>query len=179
MGGVLLHNDPVLDKDIRSVFSGFISTLGHQRTAALAVTLAEMSAFGAEFAGQIISNGKALAKALDEEGFDVVGGEHGYTESHTIVFDVSRLGGGDLVTGLFEEGNIISSAYRIWRPDEQWGGVRIGVTEVTRLGMKNTEMKQIAQYMRRLAIDREEPAKVAKEVSDFRGQFTKVHYCFD
>lgn len=134
MGGVLLHNDPALDKDIRSNFAGFVSTLGHQRTAALAATLAEMSVFGADFAGQIISNGKALARALDEEGFDVVGRKKGYTESHTVVFDVSRLGGGDRVANLFEAGNIISSAYKIWRADEPWEGIRIGVTEVTQAG---------------------------------------------
>ena len=179
MGGVILHNDPALDKDIRSNLPGFISTLGHQRTAALAATLAEMSVFGADFAAQIISNAKVLARALDEEGFDVVGRKNGYTESHTILFDVSKQGGGDRVSGLFEKGNIVSSAYKVWSPDEAWAGVRIGVTEVTRLGMKEAEMKQIARFMRQLAREQEDPENVAKEVADFRGQFTKVRFCFD
>ncbi|MHA1744301.1 MAG: serine hydroxymethyltransferase, partial [Candidatus Heimdallarchaeota archaeon] len=50
--------------------------------------------------------------------------------------------------------------------------------EVTRLGMKEGEMKQIANFIRRVVIDLEDPKKVAKEVNDFRKEFQTLHYCF-
>ena len=59
------------------------------------------------------------------------------------------------------------------------GGVRIGVPETTRLGMKESEMKEIASFIKRVVVDRQEPAKVAKDVAEFRKQFQRVQYAFE
>ena len=59
------------------------------------------------------------------------------------------------------------------------GGVRIGVPEVTRLGMKESEMKEIANFIKRVVVDKQDTAKVAKDVADFRKQFQQVQYAFD
>jgi glycine hydroxymethyltransferase len=59
------------------------------------------------------------------------------------------------------------------------GGVRIGVPETTRLGMKESEMKEIAIFIKRVVVDRQDPGKVAKDVADFRKQFQQVQYAFD
>ena len=45
------------------------------------------------------------------------------------------------------------------------------------MGMKEDEMKQIALFMRRLAIDGESAEKVVKEVVEFKKQFMRVQYC--
>ena len=58
------------------------------------------------------------------------------------------------------------------------GGIRMGTSEITRLGMKESEMKQIAQFIRRVAIDLEDPKKVAKDVNAFRKNYQQLHYCF-
>jgi glycine hydroxymethyltransferase len=58
-------------------------------------------------------------------------------------------------------------------------GVRIGVPEVTRLGMKENEMKEIASFIKQIVIDKSDPNKVAGDVSKFREQFQKVHYAFE
>jgi glycine hydroxymethyltransferase len=58
-------------------------------------------------------------------------------------------------------------------------GVRIGVPEVTRLGMKESEMREIASLIKRVVIDKIDPIKVAKDVTEFRKDFQKVHYAFD
>jgi glycine hydroxymethyltransferase len=49
---------------------------------------------------------------------------------------------------------------------------------MTRYGMKESEMREIATLIRRVAIDMEDTRKVAKEVSEFRKDFTEVGYCF-
>ena len=58
-------------------------------------------------------------------------------------------------------------------------GVRIGVPETTRLGMKEGEMNEIASFIKRVVIDKQDPQLVAKDVADFRKQFQKLHYAFD
>ena len=58
-------------------------------------------------------------------------------------------------------------------------GIRIGVPEITRLGMKENEMKEIADFIKLAVIDKQDPGKVAQKVSNFRMQFQKVHYAFD
>jgi len=59
------------------------------------------------------------------------------------------------------------------------GGVRIGVPEVTRLGMKESEMKEIADFIKRVVVDKQEPGQVSKDVEEFRKQFQTVQYAFD
>src|ERR671927_405061 len=58
-------------------------------------------------------------------------------------------------------------------------GVRIGVPETTRLGMKQGEMKEIANFIKRVVVNMQDPNIVAKDVADFRKQFQKVQYTFD
>jgi glycine hydroxymethyltransferase len=58
-------------------------------------------------------------------------------------------------------------------------GIRIGVPEITRLGMKESEMKEVATFIKQVVIDKYDSAIVAKRVADFRKQFQKVHYAFD
>ena len=58
-------------------------------------------------------------------------------------------------------------------------GIRIGVPETTRLGMKESEMKEIAKFIKRVIVEKQDPAIVRNDVADFRKQFQKVHYAFD
>jgi glycine hydroxymethyltransferase len=59
------------------------------------------------------------------------------------------------------------------------GGVRIGVPEVTRLGMREGEMKEIANFIKRVVVDKHDPTQVSKDVEEFRKQFKTVQYAFD
>ncbi|MEM4387064.1 MAG: serine hydroxymethyltransferase, partial [Candidatus Nitrosocaldus sp.] len=59
------------------------------------------------------------------------------------------------------------------------GGIRLGTSEVTRLGMREQDMVEIARFIKRVVVDREEVSKVAYDVMEFRKGFQKVHYAFD
>ena len=81
-----------------------------------------------------------------------------------------------------EAGIILNKNLLPWDPLEKVNepsGLRIGVQEMTRVGMMEDDMKEIARFMRRVLIDREDPKKVEKEVFEFRKQFQKVYYSFD
>ncbi|TBR26274.1 MAG: serine hydroxymethyltransferase, partial [Candidatus Nitrosotenuis sp.] len=59
------------------------------------------------------------------------------------------------------------------------GGIRLGVAEITRLGMKGSEMKEIASFIKKIVIDKKDPKKMVSTVKKFRKDYQKVHYCFD
>jgi len=59
------------------------------------------------------------------------------------------------------------------------GGIRMGVSEVTRLGMKESEMAEIAEFVKCVIIDKEPLEKVRSDVAQFRKDYQKVHYCFE
>jgi glycine hydroxymethyltransferase len=40
-------------------------------------------------------------------------------------------------------------------------------------------MREIAEFMRRIAIDKEDPGSVKRDVTEMMKDFQKVHYCFD
>lgn len=55
-------------------------------------------------------------------------------------------------------------------------GLRLGVQEMTRVGMKEAEMEEIARFFKESLIDGK---AVKEEVNRFRGRFVDVHYSFD
>ena len=183
-GGLIATDDKDLYKRVsKTIFPWFVSNHHLHRIPALAVTAVEMALYGREYAEQIVKNARALAEALAAEGFHVLGEHLGYTRSHQVLVDVRRHGGGAKAAALLEQANIIVNKNLLpWDPPEAVkdpSGLRIGVQEVTRLGMRESEMKEIAKFMRRVVIDGEDPAKVAAEVREFRSNYTKVHYSIE
>ncbi|MFQ5712290.1 MAG: serine hydroxymethyltransferase [Candidatus Geothermarchaeales archaeon] len=183
-GGIILWNKEEYTERLRwAIFPGLAATHQINRVAALAVSLAEMLEFGRDYMGQIVSNARALGKALDGLGFRVLCAHRGYTETQMIAVDVTRCGGGREAAQRLEEANIIVNKNLLPsdRP-ESWdnpSGIRLGVTEVTRLGMKEREMSRIAGLIHRVLLQNEDPGKIRREVVEFRSGFQRVHYCFD
>ena len=122
-----------------------------------------------------------------EEGFKVLAEHKGFTKSHVLLIEVanSPLQNGRAVEEKLEEANIIINRNllpwdkRFGRDYIRPGGIRLGTSEVTRLGMKEEEMSQIAEFMRMIVFDQKSPKAVAKDVAQFRKEFQKVHYAFD
>ena len=59
------------------------------------------------------------------------------------------------------------------------GGIRIGVQEVTRLGMGPSEMEEIAELLTEVIVNKKEPIEVALRVAELRRSFTHVKYAFE
>jgi len=182
-GGVILASNREVFKEIgKTIFPWFVSSHHLHRLPATAVTALEMLEFGRQYADQVIRNAKRLAEALAERGFTVLAEHMGYTMSHQVLLDVTKQGGGAKAALLLEEANIIVNKNLLPKdPPEAVkdpSGLRIGVQEMTRFGMKEDEMDVIADFMERVLIKGEEPSKVREEVKGFRSNFTKVHYGF-
>jgi glycine hydroxymethyltransferase len=164
----------------RGVFPGVTSNHHLHSVAALAVTLAETKEFGEAYAAQVIKNSKALGQALHERGLEVLCEHLGFTESHTLVMDVEQFHGGAKVAKDLEDANIIVNKNLLpWDSNPvRPCGVRLGSQEVTRIGMKERDMVEIAELMARVVVKGESPESVKRDVVEFKRGFTKVHYCW-
>lgn len=183
-GGVVLFNDrDVYKKVSKTIFPWFLSNHHLHRIPATAITLVEMMLYGREYAGNIVENARKLAESLAAEGFNVVGEHLGYTRSHQVLVDIRPQGGGARAANLLEEAGIIVNKNLLpWDPPSAVhdpSGIRIGVQEVTRLGMGKGEMEEIARLLSRVLIKGEDPRSVRERVREFRSLFQKVHYALD
>jgi aminomethyltransferase len=135
-----------------------------------------MNAFKSDYQKAVISNGKAFARALKDQGLVVEGDPSiGYTETHQVIVRVGY-GKGPLIAERLEENNIIVN-YQSAPDDEAFttaSCLRIGVQEMTRFGMKKDDFAQLAEYMGEVVLhDR----PMAKKISQFRKKFTEMKYC--
>lgn len=164
----------------RGVFPGVTSNHHLHSVAALAVTLAETKEFGEAYAVQTVKNAKALAQALYERDMEVLCEHLGFTESHTLVVDVEQYHGGAKVAKALESANIILNKNLLpWDSDPvKPYGVRMGSQELTRLGMKEKDMVEVAELIARVVVKGEPPEEVKEDVVELKKAFTKVHYCF-
>ena len=184
-GGIIVSLEKYADNIKKAIFPGNTSSHHLHHVAGKAIALAESLEFGKEYAKQVIRNAKMLAESLADFGFTVLGEKRGYTESHQLAVDVSKFGDGGTIENELEKANIILNR-QLLPGDIKSGkhymhpsGVRIGVPEVTRLGMKESEMKEIASFIKEIVIDKSDPKQVANSVSAFREQFQKVQYAFE
>jgi glycine hydroxymethyltransferase len=181
-GGLILSKEEYSKKISRAVFPGLVSNHHLHHLAGLAVTLAEMLDFGEAYAKQMIKNSKALAQSLHNFGFNVLCEKKEFTQSHHVVVDVSKNGGGSKVAETLEKANILINKNLLPWDDitnvKNPSGIRLGTQELTRVGMKEKEMEEIAGLFKRVIIDKE-IAKVRRDVIEMKNNFKKVKFCFD
>ena len=182
--GIILWDYPELTKPFTdTIFPALAATHQVNRVAALAVAAAEFLAFGQDYMRQIVKNAKALGKAFQNQGITVLGSHKDFTETHQVILDVHQFGGGYQAANLLAEANIITNKNLIPKDKpENWdepSGLRIGTTEITRLGMKEQDMDIIAKLIGDILKGDESAAKVKKQIIELRSTFDKLHYCFE
>lgn len=183
-GGVLSWEKNA-EKIKRAAFPGMLSNHHLHAVAGVTVACAELLEFGKEYASQIVKNAKALAQALYEGGFNVLAEHKGFTQSHVMLIDITKQGDGGMIEETLEKANVIINRNLLpWDIKEgrhfmHPGGIRLGVSEITRLGMRESEMTEIAEFIKRVIIDKEPTEKVKADVAEFRKDYQKVHYCFE
>lgn len=187
-GAVLSDREDLVEPLKKAAFPALFSNHHLHNVAGLAVALVEMIEFGKEYHGKVIENAKALGQALNERGFNVLCEHLGFTKSHQIVIDIANfeksVGLGGDIERLLEDANIIINRnllpwdIRDGRHYMNPGGLRLGTSEVTRLGMGKSEMVEIAELFKKLIIDKKDPKQVRNEVAEFRKAFQEVKFCF-
>jgi glycine hydroxymethyltransferase len=182
--GIIVWDDPALTVPItHAIFPVLAATHQVNRVAALAVSAAEMIAFGQVYMARIVANAQALGAALARRGIPVLGGHKGYTTTQQVIADVRQFGGGLEVAQRLARANIIANKNLLPADQpEDWdrpSGLRLGTIEVTRLGMGAADMETIADFMARILIEQEAPETVVEDVIEFRQPYQTLYYCFD
>jgi glycine hydroxymethyltransferase len=168
----------------KSVFPGTSSNHHLHNVAAKALTFAEFLKFGSSYAKAVTANARVLAESLAQKGETVLGENQGYTQSHQVAMDVTKYGDGGQVEKKLESMNIIVNRQLLpgdlqaGRHYTNPGGIRLGVSELTRLGMGKSEMKEVADVLHvALTTDRVEVVK--RRVRGMRRLHQRVKYSFD
>ena len=166
-GGIILANKESGAVISERIFPALVDNAHWNRIAALALALAEAKEFGQEYAAQVVKNAQALARALADYGFPVACSNLGFTKSHQVYLNYGGFGKGVEVAKRLERSNIITDC-----------GVRLGVCEMTRRGMKQGEMMRTAEFIKRAIKDNEQPSKIRPEIIEFVKEFQEIGYCF-
>lgn len=177
-GGIILaiEEGEMAKKIVRGLHPPLITNHHPQRMPGMAIALLEMMAFGKEYASRIISNAQTLGKALYEQGVKVLGSGNGFTKSHTLILDATKFGGGQQAAATLERAGIITSKINLFGNPSY---VRIGVQELTRIGMQKVEMETIATMYAETLYAKRKPENIAGEVTKLKKDFSTIQFTFE
>ena len=185
-GGFLLssNEDTTFQRKLNNaMFPGVCSSYHLHHVAGKVVALAEFEAFGTSYAQDIVKNAQAFAQALAAEGFDVLAESRGYTASHQVLTRHGEIdsGAGASAAALLEKAGIITNMNMLPGDTKAMtpSGLRLGVQELTRVGMGPREMEEVASFYSRVLLKHEDAATVKHDVSHLKSEFQHVQYCFD
>lgn len=174
-GGVILTNNEEIAKKInKAIFPGTQGGPLMHIIAAKAVCFGE--ALKPEFKAyqtRVVNNARALAEALQKQGFDLVSGG---TDNHLALIDLRKAGvtGKELQRRLDE---VYITANKNAIPNDPEGpfvtsGMRVGTPAVTTRGFGEPEMVRIAQFIWQAATDFDAKAdEIRRSVCEMVAQF--------
>lgn len=168
-GGMILSTAEHAQALDRAVFPGLQGGPHNHTTAGIAVALKEAAQIEFKtYAHQIVKNAKALADELLARGFRLISGG---TENHLILIDTTvaagerpSINGKPAAKALDRAGlecNYNTIPFDPRKPFDP-SGVRIGTPSVTSRGMKEKEMKKIADWMHRALVHASDEAQLAR-----------------
>lgn len=124
---------------------------------------------------QVKTNAQALASALVDKGYGIISGG---TDNHLMLIDLrSKNVSGKQAENALVKADITCNKNMVPFDDKSpfvTSGIRLGTPAVTTRGMKETDMKQIANWIDRIILDVENEsvmAQVKAEVNEFMNQF--------
>ena len=172
--GLIAYKDPKLAKKSTIILqSGLYSSVHTHQLISLAITILEMEKFGKEYSQQIISNSNSLGKTLEDLGYEIRKSSDGnYSMNHQIHVFIDKLGDRRTLYKRLIKKNISTNF------DNPLGGrlfIRIGTQNMTRLGMKESQMRTVAKLLDSALKGNSIRSKVIKLMKDFR----KINYSFD
>ena len=185
-GGFLLSSseDPAFQKRLNNaIFPGVCSSYHLHHVAGKVIALAEFEEYGTSYAEDIVANAKHFAASLAAEGFDVLAESRGYTASHQVLtrHGSKDSGAGAKAARLLEDAGIITNMNMLPGDTKAMtpSGLRLGVQELTRVGMGLREMEEVAKLYARVLINGEDPMMVKRDVNALKADHQTIRYCFN
>ena len=176
-GGMLMSRSrELLRKVMPALYPGLITNHHLMRVPAMVALFAEWRTHGSLYARTIVDNASRLAGALDAVGIPVVTTGHGFTKSHTVLIRTQPLHRpAQELAGQLEACGIMTGSTQL--PAVHGGeGLRVGVQEMTRLGLKAEHIQDLAELMHD-AVFTQQPSRVAERARQFTEGLNEVHFC--
>ena len=178
-GLVLTTEKHLAERLDRIAYPGLTANFDLGKTAALALSVLDLLEHGAAYADQCVRNAQALGNALAAAGLPVHGvAGRPYTQSHHLALRAAAFGGGQTAAKYLARANIMlcGIGLPIAPVTGDLNGIRIGTQEVTRFGMAESAMAEIANFIARVMIAKEDPAKVRNDVITFRKAYQTMRF---
>ena len=174
-GGLIVTNNDAI------AYPGLTANFDAAKTAALGVTLQDWKAVGPEYAQMMVKTSKALAQNLQNRGVSIYAADKGFTMSHQFAILAAPYGGGQTAAKRMGDAGLLACGIGlpIAPVDGDLNGLRIGTPEIVRLGMKVEHMDQLADFIAQSLDSSVAPAGIKQEVTQWRKQFSGVHYTVD
>lgn len=162
-GGIILTDGKALDGAVRRNLTWrIVDNIHWNRVAALGQALLEAKRFGPAYAKQVVRNAKRLGKELKERGFPIMFEDLGFTESHQLLMDPGEV---KAIYGL----TVNDLSIRLERSNLMIDSVaRLGTAEITRLGVKEKHIPELADIF----MDAAKGKRVSRQVKEFRDRFS-------
>lgn len=165
IGGLVASRDGERGARIRHTARARFDNYQNNRIAAMGVVFAEMLAFGPALAGAVVDAARALAEGLAREGLDVVGARLGYTRSHMLMLDVSRLGPAAGLVRRLEEARILATMTDVRTEAGTVGqAIRMGANDIGRLGFDRDDIAELAGLIADILLGRRSPERIRPAV---------------
>lgn len=178
--GIILTTEAELAARLDKIaYPGMTANFDLGKTAALAVSVMDLLAHGAAYADQCFRNAQSLGRALAAEGLPVHGVEgRGHTESHHLALHAAPFGGGQTAAKRLAAANILLCGIGLPLPpvEGDLNGIRLGSQELTRFGLKEAAMADVARFVGRFLVKGEAAENIRRDVIAFRRDYQRLHY---
>ncbi len=177
-GGLIVTNDADLAERLDAIaFPGMTANFDAAKSAALALTMLDWRAYGADYAARMIATAQALANALDREGLEVFGNGQGFTNSHQFAVVAAPFGGGQAASKTLRKAGFLACGIGLPLAEVpgDMNGLRIGTPELVRWGVTSEHAPELARLIA-AALRANDPATLAAEVAALRAEFQTLHY---
>lgn len=172
-----------LPKNIRetiqsTISPGIQSNGGTAEILALAVALEEMKMYGEPYAQAVCEHAKYFAQQLDNDGFDIVGSDFGFTQTHQVWLTISdELKAWQAFSALHSIG---VRAFPAHLPFVKKWGIRLSTQAITRLGFERQDIKEVAECIKKVLMDQDPLDQIRARIRDLMKKFdlNKVKYGF-
>jgi len=181
-GGLIVTNDDEIAQTIDAIaYPGLTANFDAAKTAALGITLQDWKSVGREYAQMMVQTSKALAENLHNKGVAIFAAEKGFTTSHQFAILAAPYGGGQTAAKRMGQAGLLACGIGlpVAPVDGDLNGLRIGTPEIVRLGMKVEHMQALAEFIANSLNPSSNPDEIRKEVTEWRKQFSGVHYTVD
>lgn len=179
VGGVLLAGDTEVAEAIYKAADLLLANYQNNRVLALGITLAEMTAFGREYARRMVSTAQFLAAELRSNGLSPAFADRGFTRSNQILLPWTSKHEADAFARSCAEAHIALSTVRMPSgAGEERFATRVGVQDITRRGMPPAAVSELATIL--ADVGRAGPGRISHaRARELAADFQTVYYTFE